>query len=533
MRLCEAKFGNLWLREDDRYRIAAIHGSPPKYRKFFEREPVVTPERKSILSRIGKERKVIQVDDLQNAPTYGSRMRMATIKLANGRTLIAVPMLKDAEVIGVIGIYRQEVRPFNEKQIALVQNFAAQAVIAIENTRLLNELRELLERQKATSEVLSVIAGSSGELEPVFETILGNATKICGAETGVLFRSEGPEAFRAVAVRGPPSFVRERLHSPVLHAAPGTGLRSVLVSKRAHQIPDVQAETAYQSDPNRAAFLKSARARTVIAVPMLKDGSVVGAIAIYRQEVRPFTDKQIELVTNFAAQAVMAIENTRLLNELRQRTDDLTQSLEQQTATSEVLKVISSSPSELEPVFQSMLSNALRICDAKFGAMFRFEGDQSYPVAEMNSPPALSEWLTQRGRRRATAGRALHNLLETKQVHHVLDDLASDNPSPAARLAGARTHLAVPMLKDDQLVGAINIFRQEVRPFTDKQIELVQNFAAQAVIAIENARLLGELRHRTDDLTESLEQQTATSEVLKVISSSPGQLEPVFAVATR
>src|SRR5262249_44534056 len=246
-----------------------------------------------------------------------------------------------------------------------------------------------------------------------------------------------------------------------------------------------------------------------IVVPMLKEGELIGAIGIYRQEVRPFTDKQIELVTNFANQAVIAIENTRLLNELRE-------SLQQQTATAEVLRVISSSPGELEPVFQSMLENATRICEANFGILYRFDGNVFRPVALQDAVPALGEYL-RRNPPRPDPRNLLGRLFQTKQPVHVADitaepAYAEGEPAriAAVEIAKARTFLAVPMLKEDELLGAIGIYRQEVRPFTDKQIELVKNFASQAVIAIENTRLLNELR-------ESLQQQTATADVLKVI----------------
>jgi GAF domain-containing protein len=251
---------------------------------------------------------------------------------------------------------------------------------------------------------------------------------------------------------------------------------------------------------------------------MLKDEALIGAILIYRQEVRPFTDKQIELLQNFAAQAVIAIENARLLSELRQRTDDLGEALEQQTATADVLRVISSSPGDLQPVFEAMLQNAVRICDAKFGNLGLLEGDGFRFVAQHGAPPKYRD---ARQREPFIRGRHLDRVIKTKQVDHVADIAAEAPDSGIATLGGARTLVSVPMLKDDALIGAISIYRQEVRPFTDKQIELVKNFAAQAVIAIENARLLNELR-------QSLERQTATAEVLRVINSSAGTLAPVF-----
>ena len=269
---------------------------------------------------------------------------------------------------------------------------------------------------------------------------------------------------------------------------------------------------------------------------MLKENEMIGAIGIYRQEVRPFTDKQIELVQNFAAQAVIAIENARLLNELRQRTTDLTErtadlteALEQQTATSEVLQVISSSPGDLQPVFAAMLENAVRICDATFGNIYRWDGEALHLLATHNTPPAFAE-ARRRSPRYPNANVPAGRVAATKTVVHVADLAAEQayvgqrDPATVAavELGGVRTFLAVPLLKENRLVGTFALARQEVRPFTDKQIELVKNFASQAVIAIENARLLNELR-------QSLERQTATSEVLQVISSSPGDLEPVFA----
>ena len=451
-------------------------------------------------------------------------------------------MLKEGEPIGGLLIYRQEVRPFNDKQIELVRNFAAQAVIAIENARLLNELRqrtddlsEALEQQTATSEVLSVISSSPGELAPVFNSILANAKRICEAKFAHLLLYDG-KVFRAAALEGASAeFVEFWQRGP--HALdPRTGPRQAVLTKEVVHIPDMQQTERYKKhDPQLAALADLAGARSVLVVPMLKDDRVIGTLSIYRGVPVSFSDKQIDLVRNFAAQAVIAIENTRLLNELRQRTDDLSEALEQQTATSEVLRVIASSPGDRDSVFRAMLENATRICQANFGNMYLLEGGEIHLAAACNTPQSLIE-----ARRRGTPHRAVSKTptsraIRTKQVVHVADlrtDVAYTERDPAAvvavEFADVRTLLIVPMLKNQELIGTINIYRQEVRPFTDKQIELIQNFAAQAVIAIENTRLLNELRQRTDDLTESLEQQTATSEVLKTISSSPNDLRPVF-----
>ena len=296
-------------------------------------------------------------------------------------------MFKDKVLIGAVAIFRQEVRPFTDKQIELVKNFAAQAVIAIENARLLNELRDSLERQTATSDVLDVISKSPDDLNPVYQAILENATRICEAKFGVLNLHENGALMRMGAMHNVPEAFAEWLqgqrdgYKPIAGSLPDRVIQTKQVS--------YTADNAAETNPGRAATLGGAR--STVCVPMLKNEELVGTITIYRQEVRPFTDKQIELLQNFAAQAVIAIENTRLLNELRQRTDDLTESLDQQTATSEVLRVISSSPGELQPVFQAMLENAVRICDAKFGALSLCEGDAFRVAALHNPPPAFAE----------------------------------------------------------------------------------------------------------------------------------------------
>src|SRR5262249_28800047 len=304
------------------------------------------------------------------------------------RTLFVVPMLKENDLLGSITIFRQEVRPFTDKQIELVQNFAAQAVIAIENARLLNELRESLEQQTATSEVLSCISKSPGALEPVLQQIVENATRICDANFGQLKCYEDG-AFRIGAMHNvPPAFAELRQREPLYRPGPLTPLARIVATKQLVHVPDCTEHPAYrQRDPGAVRFIEVAGVRTLVAVPMLKEEKLIGTIQVYRQEVRPFTDKQLELLKSFASQAVIAIENARLLNELRKRTDDLTESLEQQTATSEVLKVISSAAGELKPVFDAILENATRICEAAFGSMLLCEGDAYRRATVHNAPP--------------------------------------------------------------------------------------------------------------------------------------------------
>ena len=395
-----------------------------------------------------------------------------------------------------------------------------------EVARLARELTDERRQRMATSEVLRLLSGSHGDLNHLFDTILANATNLCQANFGTLSLCEG-DAFRIVAMHNVPSGLAElRRREPFVRAGP---LLRMAETKRLLHISDYTEYVAsHPADSDAAAFSKLTGVRTTLEVPMIKEDDVVGAIVIYRKEVRRFDDREIALIKDFAAQAVIAIENARLLNELRG-------ALERQTATSEVLQVISGSPGDLEPVFAAMLESAVRTCGAKFGNIYRVEGDGLSNVATHNTPTAFAEAL--RGSPYFSPGpnNPVRRMMQTKTIVHVLDVAASEayaerEPITVAsvELGQTRTLMIVPMLKDNELVGAFTLARQEVRPFTDKQIELVQNFAAQAVIAVENARLLNELRQRTTDLTEALEQQTATSEVLKVISGSPSDLQPVL-----
>jgi GAF domain-containing protein len=398
-----------------------------------------------------------------------------------------------------------------------------------EVTRLNRELNEAREQQTAASEILQVISTSQGDLQPVFEAMLGNAIRICEAKFGVLSLYEDG-GFRHVALHGvPAAYAERRSQDPIVMPNPAHVLGRLAATKQVLHVADSMTEP----DAAHGDLTRLAGARTMLVVPMLKQQVLIGAIGIYRQEVHPFTDKQIELVKNFAAQAVIAIENARLLNELRQRTADLTErtadlteALEQQTATSEVLQVISGSPGDLQPVFAAMLENAVRICNATFGNIFRWDGDAFHLMAVHKTPPAFAK-ARKLSPIRPNPTTLFGRLVATKSLVHTANLAAEkqyvEERRPAyveaVELGGIRAFLAVPMLKDDELIGAIGLFRQEVRPFTDKQVALVQNFAAQAVIAIENARLLKQLRERTEQveaqsqellkLNEQLEQRVA------------------------
>jgi GAF domain-containing protein len=525
-RLCQASYGTMWLHEGDgQMRVAARHGNLLEAQQIGG---VLRPGSSMPSARVFDTRKPVEVVDMKEDRSYFERdpQAVAGVEVAGIRSLISVPMLKNDAVVGTISIYRREVRPFTDKQIEVLQNFASQAVIAIENARLLNELRESLEQQTGTAKVLGVISSSPGELQPVYDAMLQNAVQLCDAKFGNIYRCDG-DALSLVATHNtPPALIEARRRSPF---RPGLkfALRRAVTTKSMVHVADIAVEQAYvERDPGAVAAVELGGIRTLLAVPMLKEGEPIGVLTIYRQEVRPFTDKQIDLVKNFAAQAVIAIENTRLLNELRE-------SLAQQTATSEVLGVISKSPGELEPVFQAMLENATRICGAKFGALFLCESDGFRTVALHNAPPAFAQAMSSIFEPPPFTGIA--RAATTKQPVQIADITATQGNLKgdpfvltATDLGGFRTVLSVPMLREGELIGVISIYRQEVLEFTDKQIELISHFAKQAVIAIENTRLLNELRQRTTDLSESLEQQTATSKVLEVISRSAFDLQAVF-----
>ena len=374
-----------------------------------------------------------------------------------------------------------------------------------------HELSEALDQQKATSEVLRVISNSPTDLQSALGAIAESAARLLDVADAEITSLEG-DGLKLMAKHGSS---RQRPVGSVRPLSRGLVIGRAVIDRTTVQVPDLLA--AESDFPEGAASAKRYGHRTTLATPLLREGNAIGAILIRRMEVRPFTEKQIALVENFAAQAVIAIENTRLLNELRRRTTDLGEALEQQTATSEVLRVISSSPGELEPVFQAMLANAVRICDAKFGVLYLYD-DGKFRSAELANPsPKFEAFLKERGEFVPDPRTALGRIVETRQTVHIVDvktEPAYVDSEPvfvaAVNLGGYRTLVSVPMFKENELIGAISIYRHEVRPFTDKQIALVQNFANQAVIAIENT------------------QQTATADVLKVISRSTFDLRSVL-----
>ena len=512
-RLCEAEMATIARQQGDAYYYATTYGFPKETSEFLKSVPMARG-RGSAIGRSIVERKTVQIPDVLTDPEY---MMLEMQQKFGFRTVLAVPLLREGRPIGVIALLCSDMRPFSAKQIELVETFAAQAVIAIENTRLLNELRELLEQQTATAEVLRVISSSPGELEPVFQAMLENATRICEAKFGTLFFREG-DSFRRVATHNaPPNYAAFIANEPLVHRRLARSLDRLIETKQAVHVADMAV------DEPEAPVTKFGRARTLVTVPMLKENELIGAISIYRQEVRPFTDKQIVLLQNFAAQAVIAIENTRLLNELRQRTGDLSESLEQQTATSQVLSVISSSPANIQPVLEIIGERAEKLCETEISVVSIVEGE----LIRLASIHGVTEAGVEAVRRvfpmRLTDETVTARAVRTRSVCHVADVLSDPQyqPKHAARLSGFRGSLGVPMVRDKQVVGAIFVARRQPGLFSDAQVQLLKTFADQAVIAIENVRLFNETKN-------SLEQQTATADVLKIISRSTFDLRAVL-----
>ena len=468
--------------------------------KRGEREPVVCPNTGMASGRVARTKQPVQIADIRAEPAYtGDPQRFAVLELDGARTMLNVPMLKEDELVGARS--PSTARKFGHSPTSRSSWFRTSLRKPSSPSRTrgcsMNYRRIAHSSRPPPLTCSRSSARRLARLDSVFEAMLEKAVRICDANFGMLFRVEN-DAVSAAALFGVPPKFAEFWQKGPQRPGRGTALSRVVETRQTIHIADVKQEPAYiKGEPVFLAAVSLGGFRTLIVVPMLKDNELVGAIGIYRQEVRPFTDKQIELLQNFAAQAVIAIENTRLLNELRQRTDDLSETLEQQTATSEVLKVISSSPGALEPVFNAMLENATRICEATFGHLWLLEGNAFRAVA-VQGKQSVVDLLVRNpvADLRDISGTPLGRLAKTKELVHIPDFRADQSfiekharIVPLVELSGARTFVAVPMLKEGELIGAIAMYRQEVRPFTDKQIELVENFAAQAVIAIENAPL--------------------------------------------
>ena len=381
VRLCDAKFGNIYRWDGDALHLVATQNVPAAFVQARGRSPL-RPSPQTPTGRMIATKTVVHVADMRAEKAYADRdpYIVAGVELGGVRSALVVPMLKDDELIGSFSVYRQEVRPFSDKQIALVQNFAAQAVIAIENARLLGELREMMQQKTATADVLKIISRSTFDLPKVLNTLLEWAARLCEADKGVILRPSGDASYYAAAIyRHTPEFIESQMGIVFTPGRSGVVGR-VLLEGKSVQIPDVLSDPEYAFGE----FARLGDFRTIRGVPLVREGVPIGLFVLHRAAVRPFGEKQIKLVETFADQAVIAIENNRLLNELRQ-------SLEQQTATAQVLQVISSSTGDLAHVFATMLENATRICEAKFGTLYLKDGDGFRATAMHNAPPEYEE----------------------------------------------------------------------------------------------------------------------------------------------
>jgi GAF domain-containing protein len=517
-RLCEAPLALIFRVDGNNLRRVAKYGTIPS----GPVGEVVPLDRGSVPARAVLDRETIHVHDLETTAQGEFTVSMEYQKQFGLQTRLATPLLREGVPIGAIFIRRTEVCPFSEKQIALLKTFADQAVIAIENVRLFQELeernaelREALEHQTATAEVLGIISRSPTDVQPVLDAIVESAARVCGVDD-VLLRLRDENTMTVRAHFGPMLMNRAEIGID----APEYGW---MRQHGALHIPDVLEQNDFPMLGVRRNF------RSFLAAPLRQHGELIGILTARRADVRPFTPAQIKLLETFADQAVIAIENVRLFQEIQERNAELHEALEQQTATSEILRVIASSPTDIQRVLDTVAENAARLCNANDALIRRIDGDVLPLVAQYGHIPGLSDADTMPLQRGSVLARSV---IDRQTIH--IHDLAAESEDEypvgvgLARRFGYRTVLATPLMREGIPLGAIIIRRLEVRPFSDKQIALLETFADQAVIAIENVRLFKELQERNRDLTEALEQQTATGEVLRVIASSPTDLQPVL-----
>jgi PAS domain S-box-containing protein len=528
-KLCNAEVAVVSRVDGPVLQLAAIHGVTREGVEAVRRVFPMPTDFRAVTARVFRERAVVHVADVLADQAYAMKDEAVT---AGWRAGLGAPMFRDGQVIGVIFVGRSMPGLFSEQRVELLKTFADQAVIAIENVRLFTEvqernraLTESLQQQTATSDILRVISSSPTDIQPVFATMARSAATLCEAFDASIFRVDG-DRIVFVGHHGP--IAQDHGGDFWLPVVRGTvGGRSVLEG-RPIQVADLQAEE--HEFPDGVENARRFGFHTILSVPLMRDGVAIGGIQLRRRDVHLFTERHIVLLQTFADQAVIAIENVRLFRELEVRNRDLTEALDQQTATGEILRVISSSPTDVQPVFETIARNARRLCNADSGAVYTYDGRLIYLHALDNTSPEGSEALRRAYPREATHGSAGGQAILTGRDVHIPDALAHEGYEMQGLLgAGLRSMLAVPMRRGGTPVGVIVVHTwEEPRPFTTAQIELLRTFADQAVIAIENTRLFHELEVRNRDLTEALDQQTATGEILRVISSSPTDVQPVF-----
>jgi signal transduction histidine kinase len=458
------------------------------------------------------ERRVVDVPDVLET---GGQFEAGKRNLAPSgyRAMTVVPLMSADEAVGAIAVVRMTPGPLSARQIALLQAFADQAVIAIENARLFNQTRQALERQTATSEVLRVISGSVTDTQPVFDVIAERATRLTGAQSGWVFTFDGQWIHAASSYGLTAQGLAAALALFPMRPGGGSYTARAIGDGVVMNVADALAET----DPAYAtkAVARLAGYRSVLSVPMFRGTQVLGAISVNRAEVGLFGDTEVELLRTFADQAVIAIENTRLTNDREARNRELAEALEQQTATSEILRVISGSHSSTEPVFNAILESGARLTEADFGLVVRYEAGQYRAVATTLVPdPAFEAFMRQPSRWGPHTG--LGRIEATRRpvnIPDLMDDPAYRERDPgrmnSLQLGGVRSWLGVPMLHEGELIGAILVYRKEVRPFDERQTALLQTFADQAVIAIENVRLFNEIEDKNRQLEIAGRHKTA------------------------
>jgi GAF domain-containing protein len=521
-KLCDSTDAQIFRVDGSVLRLAASYGPLPKISPD-ETRPI---DRGSVNGRAVVDRCTVHLHDLAAANDREWREAKAFQRRFGHRTILATPLMRDGIPLGAITIRRMEVRPFSERQVALLETFAAQAAIAIENVRQFNETKEALERQTATSEILRVISTSPTTIQPVFDTIAQSALNLCRASSAGVFMREGElihvSALASVTPQGAEAIRNAFPRAPGRESA---ACRAVLTG-RITAIPDVLADADYRI--GEAALASGFR--STVSVPLLHQGRIIGAIGVGRPAPGPFSERQIAMLETFATQATIAIENVRLFDELGARNRDLTEALEQQTATSEILRVISKSPTDTQPVFDIIGERAEKLCNAEVSIVSIVDGDLIRLVALHGENPEGTVLVRRRFPMSLTAETVTARTVRSRAVVHV-EDLLADRTyetKDEARRAGFRSGLGVPMLRDGRVIGVIFVSRRTPGRFASSQVELLKTFADQAVIAVENVRLFTELGQRNRDVTEALEQQTATSEILRAISGSPTDVEPVF-----